>query len=442
LSVSEFFSEAEIEALAKDSGFICRTRTVTASEFLSLMMFSDFDNSENSLALLAGNYQLDTSKPLSKQGLHLKFNSKTVDFLKLLLERAINIANKDLTSPGVFEKFGSCRIKDSTSFQLPPEMATRYKGSGGAASAAMIRIQFEFDFKTGKIVDLSLSAFNEQDHTNAALTKDNIVAGDLILRDLGYTNIALLNHIQTVGAQFIARAPSGINIYESHAKDAKKICLTKLYKEMKDNNLDRIDRIGYISAKKFKVRMIFERLPQAKYEQRLAAGHKNAQKKGYTMSDDFKARAKLNIFITNIYDNETFKITAQQIHQIYTLRWQVELIFKTWKSVAEIHKVRKMKIERFESQLLVRLIWIVVNWLIVSKIRTKMYESKKILVSFYKAYKRLKSRISDIKRVISNADAIQKILHKLIVVMEKKDRLEFSKKKSSTYKVLELTTDL
>jgi hypothetical protein len=442
LSVTDFFSEHEIDVLARESGFIRRRRTMTAMEFLTLLMFSDFDNSENSLNLLAGNYRLDTHKTFSKQALDLKFNDSTVSFLKLLLERALNTVNKNTAALGLLEHFGSCRIKDSTSFQLPAAMATRYKGSGGAASQAMIRIQFEFDFKSGKIIELSLSAFNVQDHTNAASTKDNIAAGDLILRDLGYTNIEMLKHIESVEAQYIARIPSKTNMYETPDKDAKAVNMSKLYNDMVFNNLETKDIIGYISAKKMKVRIILERLPQAQYEQRLAAAHKEAKKKGYTMSDDFKARARLNIFITNIYDTETFKISASQIHQIYTLRWQVELIFKVWKSIAKIQKVKKMKIERFETQLLIRLIWIVLNWLIVSRLREKMYRDQHILPSFFKAYKRLKSRISDIKPVKSQPEALQNVLKNMLEVMQANDRLEFGKNKSSIYKILENLTDL
>ena len=39
-----------------------------------------------------------------------------------------------------------------------------------------------------------------------------------------------------------------------------------------------------------------------------------------------------------------------------------ELVFKTWKSFFNINKVKRVKKERLECQLLARLLWILVNW--------------------------------------------------------------------------------
>ncbi len=37
-------------------------------------------------------------------------------------------------------------------------------------------------------------------------------------------------------------------------------------------------------------------------------------------------------------------------------------MFKIWKSIGEINKVGKMKVERFETSLYGKLIWIALNW--------------------------------------------------------------------------------
>ena len=38
---------------------------------------------------------------------------------------------------------------------------------------------------------------------------------------------------------------------------------------------------------------------------------------------------------------------ASEIHELYRLRWQIELLFKTWKSDLEVDKMKKVKIERW-----------------------------------------------------------------------------------------------
>lgn len=64
-----------------------------------------------------------------------------------------------------------------------------------------------------------------------------------------------------------------------------------------------------------------------------------------------------NIFITNTTSEQ---LSARQVQLYYRLRWQMELLFKIWKSVLELDKVGKMSIFRLEcyrySRLLVLLL--------------------------------------------------------------------------------------
>ena len=55
-------------------------------------------------------------------------------------------------------------------------------------------------------------------------------------------------------------------------------------------------------------------------------------------------------------------MSADKIRTTYYLRWQIELVFKTRKSFFRIDKVKKVRKERLEFQLLANLMWILVNW--------------------------------------------------------------------------------
>ena len=76
-------------------------------------------------------------------------------------------------------------------------------------------------------------------------------------------------------------------------------------------------------------RLIASRVPEAIVNERRRKARKNAKKKGDTPSQAHLTLLAWNLFITNvpptIWKTET-------VLKVYPLRWQIELIFKSWKS--------------------------------------------------------------------------------------------------------------
>jgi len=95
-------------------------------------------------------------------------------------------------------------------------LAGHYRGSGGSGSAseAGICIQYEFDLKTGKFLDLTLTEAIRNDQQDAGETVENVCENDLIIRDLGYFSMPVLQQINEQKAFFLSRLPSNVLVYD------------------------------------------------------------------------------------------------------------------------------------------------------------------------------------------------------------------------------------
>ena len=368
-----------------------RERTISGTVFAKNLIFSRFDAKSMSLENLAEAITSSSHKEISKQAVDLRFTTEAVDFFKRLTEEALIDLCAGEHCYDFLKRFDEVRIKDSTCFQLPMEMAAKYPGSGGASSNACIRIQFEYDVKTGKILDLSLHPFIKQDLTNAVETLNDIAPNVLVIRDLGYTCVKAIRGIKKNCAYFISRLINGADVYKLKGDNYLKVNFNALNSYLKRHSLNSLEMDVYVTEQKEPVRMIVERLPEDVIRQRIEKAEKQAGKKGRKLSQEYRAKAHMNIFITNVPQGV---LDVAQVHKAYTIRWQVELIFKIWKSIGDIHQLKKMKISRFECCLFAKLLWIVVNWGIVWRFNAQIHSTGGKLLSFYKAFKSLKANIT------------------------------------------------
>jgi len=88
------------------------------------------------------------------------------------------------------------------------------------------------------------------------------------------------------------------------------------------------------------VRLIAFRLSDEEVGKRSRKLKEKAQKKGKIPTQETLELNKWSIYITNVPGSW---LSAEQVHLIYTLRWQIELFFKVCKSEAGIDKISSKK---------------------------------------------------------------------------------------------------
>jgi uncharacterized protein YfkK (UPF0435 family) len=88
--ISPFFTQDELELLAKESGFVKRTGKITGSIFLELIIFNSEQLKSQSLNDLAITLQEIYQIVMKKQSLNERFNEYAVTFVKMALEQMLN----------------------------------------------------------------------------------------------------------------------------------------------------------------------------------------------------------------------------------------------------------------------------------------------------------------------------------------------------------------
>ncbi len=205
VEITKLLDIEHINAIAKATGFTQReSGKINGFKFLDMILFTHFNQKKLSLNNMCVELIKRYGVHLMPQSLNERFNGASVIFFKRILAEAINLKIKNNIDID-FTSYNRVLIKDATSFQLPKEMEEKYRGTGGSASPSCIKIQFEYNLKSGEITDLSLHSYTEQDSTNARETIDNVQNGDLIIRDLGYVVIDLLAKINCKGAYYLNR---------------------------------------------------------------------------------------------------------------------------------------------------------------------------------------------------------------------------------------------
>jgi Transposase DDE domain len=353
-----------------------------------MLMFTSQPTNRISLEDLANEFCETHGITISKQAIQERFNDYAVIFMQKLLKEQLLRQLSLLQDKRLTKHFTRLRIKDSTRFSLPPEYASLYKGHGGMAGPAQISIQFEYDLIENKIMHLDFTSANRNDQQDSKETLGNIKKGELLIRDLGYAGMGYMKHISQNEAYFLNRLNSITIAYD---KSKRPIDYKKVLKKLTRHSIPCMEIQAFLLVDKewLPTRLIISKVDAATYQKRIQKTSLQTQKKGHKVSDAYRVSAWLNLFVTNI---PHAWLAAKDVRDTYSLRWQIELIFKIWKSQCGIHKIASVKIQRFQCELIAKFLWILLHWQLFRIIQKNV----KVLLStckFYKIAHRLSQRL-------------------------------------------------
>ena len=281
----------------------------------------------------------------------------------------------------IFKPFSKVFVQDATKFSLPSHLQKDYPGYGGCAPNSAGQVQFTYELKNQQIYQADLYAATRNECLSAT-ANSWIEQGALILRDLGYFSIEGFKEIIAKGAYFISRAKPKTSFFKLDNPN-ERVHLKQLVHKMTQSKTHYHEQtliMGWEKSKKLKVRVIICKVPDPVREQRLRKAYKNAKQRNWTVKDQYKLWAAINVFITNVSNQQ---ISAPNIPLAYKLRWQIELIFKTWKSHYKIHLHKAVCKQRIECYLYASLLLIILQNCIFSWLQ-HLFARQQVWLSMHK----------------------------------------------------------
>lgn len=351
----------DLAKLCRETGFVKRKPLkAEGDEFLLGFLNAVFCNEVSlmSLAFSIGQFIGDTlSKVAVWKRLNAGFAALLNRILALLLSEHLP-SDTPRFGGELLKPFNHVFIQDSTTISLAAKFAEFFPGSGtnNGKKAATLKIQLIYEALAERFSFFDIGSFRDNDQKASPLILKVAQAGDLVLRDLGYFVLEVFAQLQERGASFLSRLQYGVNIYTQEG--SCQINLVKLLKKHRRSfrgasiPLDFDVRVG--RETQLPVRLVVIPLPNdVANEKRRKA--KNNRDRRANPGQDYLYLLGFNLFITNV---ERQIWTPKQVAQVYSLRWRIEIIFKTWKSHFAITDVPTSTATCVEAYIYAMLIYI------------------------------------------------------------------------------------
>ncbi|WP_342601869.1 IS4 family transposase [Peribacillus sp. FSL E2-0159] len=447
--LQRFLSPLVLQETAKQMGFVQRSSKYQAAELIALCVWLSQEVASTSLTQLCSRLEASTGVLMSPEGLNQRFNPAAVTFLREVFTSLLTqklCLNQSLSSD-MISTFKRIRILDATVFQLPDSFATNYQGSGGSSNTAGVKIQLEYDLLSGQFLNVQLGPGKNNDKTYGTICLETVEKGDLCLRDLGYFDLGDLQAIHDKDAYYISRLKLNTRIYIKNPEpeffnngtikkqtEYIKLDMAQIMSGLTPGETMEIPEAYIGQNQKLPARVIIHRLTDDQTQTRLINQAIREKKKGIVMKEKSKHLMGMNVYITNSSPEE---VPTDYVHSLYSLCWQIEILFKTWKSFFEIDECKTIKKERLECHLYGQLIGILLCSSTMFQMRQLLLEKKNQELSEYKAIYMIKDYFPLLFQAIAiGSEQLLKILHRLFQLLKKNGRKCHRYKKMTVFDIL------
>lgn len=368
---------------------------------------------------------------------------QTATFFKDLIGRAAQcVVSTTPVDVELLKRFHGVHLLDSTTVALPDELAHVWSGCGTDSpqgGKAALKIQARLDVLHGKLL-VDLTPGRECDQKAEIKTQD-LQAGDLHVRDLGYFDLDAFEKIEQSGGYFLSRLMHGTVVFDL---EGNRLNLLEFLRST-SGDVDVWVLVG--RSKKLKIRLLARRLPDWVAESRRRKCRQKVKDKGRTATADQLELRSWTIMVTNVPE-EAMRLPAAedsaaestvtpwfQMDEAIALmrqRWQIELLFKLWKSQGKLASTKRQKAVRILCEVYAKaLAMIVQHWVLLYA--AWEYANR----SLTQGSKAVRKVALELLRHLNDLMKLKEALDRIKQMIDKTSRIHRRKKKPAAFQVMD-----
>ena len=315
------------DEVAAATGIIVRKRKFSGLSLARTFVLGFLQNPEASDEDLA-QMALTCGVEVTPQAIEQRHTSKLLVFFEQLFRQAVQVVvGSDKALAKVLERFSSVIILDSTSITVPDSLKDKFRGCGGTygGGKAGFKLQTELDLRSGALSHIQIE---EGCSPDSATTRQQVAwpAGLLRITDLGFFCVAVFSALVNAGAHFLSRLQfrTGVFLCNGELIEDTLCWLSRQRGPFVDVPI----LLGM--TEQLPCRLLAWRLPPEQANRRRQKLKRESQSKyGKQPGAARLAWCDWTILVTSVPPD---MLSLKEALILYRARWQIELLFKRWKS--------------------------------------------------------------------------------------------------------------
>lgn len=415
-----------LDAIGRQTGVIQRQRKFTGGSLLKTVVLTLMESPKATTDdYVATSAQLGVK--VTSVAVEKRFTDKLVVFLRKALEHVLE--NAVAAESGVvplLEKFTAVEVGDSSTVTVPDDYEAEFPGCGGKADSgkAAVKIQVTWELRAGKLTKLAVEPGRHSDAKSEAVD-DPVTPGSLTIRDLGYFSLKRFGALSQGGAYWISRWQQGTAVFDAQGRPLE--LLQYLRRQPGNQPVDVSITLG--AVERLGCRLIALRVPQEMSDRRRQKAYEKAQKHGRKPTQEHLDWCDWTVYLTNCLED---LLTWKEVVVLYRTRWQIELMFKLWKSHNHLAAFRETwsAVERM-AVFWAKLIGVVLqHWLLLTSTWADPRRSH------WKAARIIRKWIVTLTEALDDIDRLIRTLEDMAATISAVARKKLQRKRPSSFQLL------